>query len=110
MEGAVIGSPVSPILDNIYMEYLVDRALRTAQNPPSLWKRYTDDTFVIHYKEQREQFLQHFNSIDNAIQLTVEDTMENGSIAFLDIVTPEHKGMLSTSVYRTPTNTEQYQH
>ena len=34
VEGAAIGSPVSPIVANLYMEYLEQKALSTAPNPP----------------------------------------------------------------------------
>ena len=34
VEGAAMGSPVSPIVANLYMEYLEQKALRTAPHPP----------------------------------------------------------------------------
>ena len=34
VEGAVMGSPVSPIVANLYMEYLEQKALSTAPTPP----------------------------------------------------------------------------
>ena len=34
VEGAAMGSPVSPIVANLYMEYLEQKALSTAHNPP----------------------------------------------------------------------------
>ena len=75
------------------------KALRTAENPPRLWKRFVDDTFVIQHIVHNEDFLQHINNIDSAIQLTVEDTRPDGSVPFLDtLVTPEHNGRLTTSV------------
>ena len=33
VEGAAMGSPVSPIVANLYMEYLEQKALRTAPHP-----------------------------------------------------------------------------
>ena len=33
-QGAAMGSPVSPVLANLYMEFFEDRALSTAVNPP----------------------------------------------------------------------------
>ena len=34
IEGAAMGSTVSPIVANLYMEYLEQKALSTALNPP----------------------------------------------------------------------------
>ena len=36
VEGAAMGSPVSPIVANLYMEYLEQKALSTAPNPPQV--------------------------------------------------------------------------
>ena len=103
-----MGSPVSPIVANLYMEYLEQKALSTAPHPPRFWCMYVDDTFVIHKEANKQGFLQHINSVDPAIRFTVEDK-EDGSIPLLDtIVKPEVDGSLSISVYRKPTHTDQY--
>ena len=70
---------------------------------------FVDDTFVIHKEVNKQDFLQHINSVDPAIRSTVEDNKEDGSIPFLDtIVKPETDGSLSITVYRKPTHTDQY--
>ena len=111
VEGAAMGSPVSPIIANLYMEYFEQKTLSTAPHP-RLWHRYVDAIFVIQkeiHKQDKQDFLQHINSVDPAIQFTVEDNKEDGAIPFLDnIVKPEADGKLSTTVYRKPTNTGQY--
>ena len=108
VEGAAMGSPVSPIVANLYMEYLVQKVLSTAPNAPRFWHRFVDDTFVIHKEVNKQGFLQHINSVDPAIRFTVEDNKEDGSIPFLDtIVKPEADGTLSITVYRKPTHTDQ---
>ena len=87
------------------MEYLEQKALSTAPNPPKFWGRYVDDTFVIQKEANKQSFLQHINSVDPAIRFTVEDNKEDGSIPFLDtIVKPEADGSLSITVYRKPTH------
>ena len=68
-----------------------------------------DDTLVIHKEDNKQDFLQHINSVEPAIRFTVEDNKEDGSIPFLDtIVKPEANGSLSTTVYRKPMHTDQY--
>ena len=104
-----ISSPVSPIVANLYMEFLEQKALRIAPNPPRFWHRFVDDTFVIHKEVNKQGFLQHINSVDPAIKFTVEDNEKDGSIPFLDtIVKPETDGTLSITAYRKPTHTDQY--
>ena len=104
-----MGSPVSPIVTNLYMEYIEQMALSTAPQPPRFWHRYVDDTFVINKEINKQDFLQHINNVDPAIQYTVENNKENGAIPFLDtIVKPEADGNLSITVYRKPTHTDQY--
>ena len=90
------------------MEYLEEKALRTAP-PPRFWHRFVDDTFVIYKEVNKQDFLQHINSVDPAIRFTVKDKKEDGSIPFMDsIVKPEADGSLSITVYRKPTHTDQY--
>ena len=76
-QGAAMGSPVSPVLANLYMEFLEDRALSIVVNPPRWWKRFVDYTFVILKKDHKEEFLQHINSVDPSIQFTTEEQKED---------------------------------
>ena len=109
VEGAAMGSPVNPMVANLYMEYLEQKALSTAPYPPRFWCRFVDDTFVIHKEVNKQGFLQHINSVDPAIRFTVEDNKEDQSMPFLHtIVKPEADGTVSITVYRKPTYTDQY--
>ena len=108
VEGAAMGSLVSPFIANLYMDYLGKKALSTPPTP-RFWCRFVDDTFVIHKEVNKQDLLQHINSVDPAIRFTVEDNKEDGSIPFLDtIVKPEADGSLSITVYRKSTHTDQY--
>ena len=90
------------------MEYFEQKALSTAPTP-WLWQKYVDDTFIIQKEVNKQDFLQHINSVDPAIQFTVENNKEDGAIPFLDtIVKPEADESLSITVYRKPTHTDQY--
>ena len=108
-QGASIGSPVSPVVANLYREFFDERALTSAVNPPRWQKRYVDDTFVILKQSHREEFLQHINSVDPSIQFTTEEAKQDGSMPFLDtLVTPQEDGTLTTRVYRKSTYTDLY--
>ena len=54
VEGAAMGSPISPIVANLFMENFERKALQSSPNPPLLWKRFVDDTFVILKREHKE--------------------------------------------------------
>ena len=81
-EGAAMGSPISPIVANIFMEDFENRALATSPCTPNICKRFVDDAFTVIKKDQKEAFLDHLNSIYNSIQFTSEDPSEDGSIPF----------------------------
>ena len=108
VKDVAIVSLVSPIVANLYMEYFEQKALSTAPTP-RLWCRYVEDTCVIHKEIHKQDFLQHINSVDPAIQFTVETNKDDGAILFLDtIVKPEADGTLSSTVYREAIHMEQY--
>ena len=109
LDGAAMGSPLSPIVANIFMEKFEEEALATAPHPPSLWKRYVDDTYVIKEEQYKNEFFQHINSLDDNIKFTAETTKADGSMPFLDtLVTLKSDGSLETTVYRKPTHINQY--
>ena len=47
VDGVVMGSPLSPIIANLYMENFEQCALETYSLKPKVWIRYVDDTFVV---------------------------------------------------------------
>ena len=106
-KGAAMGSPISPIVANIYMEAFENTAISTALHPPRIWKRYVDDTFVIQYHSHKEEFLQHINTVNPSIQINVEAAKDDSSIPFLDTkITPEADGTFTIGVYRKLTHTD----
>ena len=56
-----MGSPISPIVANLFMEDFETKAINTAQYPPKIWKWYVDDTCVVMDSARKEDFLQHIN-------------------------------------------------
>ena len=47
VQGAAMGSPISPLIANLFKEEFEVKGLSTCPHPPSLWLRFVDDTFVI---------------------------------------------------------------
>ena len=90
------------------MEGLEHRALQTFVRPPTLWKRYVDDTIAKLKINDVDGFLSHLNSLHPRIKFTTE-LMHTQSIAFLDthlMVQPNNT--VNVKVYRKPTHTDQY--
>ena len=107
-DGAAMGSPVSTVIANLYMEIFEEQAIETASCMPKIWKRYVDDTFTILDQDKVDNFLQHLNSQQPSIRFTME-TKNNSKIAFLDLsLCREPDGCLTTSVYRKLPHTDQY--
>jgi len=76
--GAAMGSPVSPLVADMYMEFL--------EYKPRLCKRYVDDILKILKRDAVEGFTEHLNSIDETGSIKFTYEMEHeGSLPFLDI-------------------------
>ena len=73
VQGAAMGSPISPLIANLFMDEFEVKALSSFPHPPSLWLRFVYDTFVITKAEHIQLLLQHINSQDPHIQFTVEE-------------------------------------
>ena len=110
--GAAMGSPVSPIVANLYMEWLEVEALSTSPEEikPRVWKRYVDDIFEVVKRDSVDKLTEHINSIDKTgnIKFTHESE-QNGQLPFLDtLVTRDDKGDVHTKVYQKKSHTDQF--
>ncbi len=100
-----MGSPVSPVVANLYMEEVERKALASFLGAtPSHWFRYVDDTWVKIQTHEVEAFTDHIHTVVSNIKFTREDVKDN-VLAFLDCaVHLEADGCLNVEVYRKPTH------
>ena len=57
--GAAMGSPVSAIVANLYMEWLEQQAIATAplDCAPKYWRRYVDDVLEVIKKDTTDKLI-----------------------------------------------------
>ncbi len=79
VEGASMGSPLSPIQANIFLENLEDNAISTPPPfKPSLWCTF------LHYGLIQHNNTSHLNKQNMSIQFTTEEE-NNNKLSFLDV-------------------------
>jgi hypothetical protein len=107
-DGVAMGSPLGPILADIFMAMLEDKC-RTLIDQLVFYGRYVDDILVIaNSEEQFNTFMKMFNEMHSNLKVTCEYE-NNDSLSFLDVkVQRRADGSLRRTVYRKPTWTGQY--
>lgn len=106
LDGVPMGLPLSPILADIVMEYILDMALSKLNYHLTECIKYVDDLFLIIPKHLIHHTLAMFNSIHPKIQFTHE--LENhGELPFLDVlVLHNHDGSIEFNWYSKPTSSD----
>ena len=113
--GVAMGSPLSPVLANLCMEFLESEYILNCSDNirPLLWYRYVDDVFIIYQKDDEcfDNFLNFVNNLIPSIKFTVENEVDN-KLPFLDVLVHHNPvtHAFSFKVYRKPTNAEMYIH
>ena len=104
-----MGSPLSSVLANIFMEDFETCAPETSPWKPKMWHRYINDVLVVwpHGHEQLEEFHLYLNGQNPSIQLTLEKESE-GRIAFVDAQLERRGAGVLTSVFRKKTHMDRY--
>ena len=81
-----MGSPISPIIANMFMEMFEIKALATAPNPSCFWGWYADDTGRVQKKHHVQGLYEHINSQHESIAFTVEERDSEGNLPMLDLM------------------------
>jgi len=100
--GTPMGSPLSPILANIIMCDLEDRAISSLPVSLPFYVRYVDDIVLAAPTEHMPLILNVFNSFHNRLRFTIEYS-NNKSINFLDTTIIINNNYIEFNWYRKPT-------
>ncbi|XP_047987681.1 uncharacterized protein LOC125227409 [Leguminivora glycinivorella] len=108
IEGVAMGSPIAPVVANLFMESFEQRALESCPHKPRLWWRYVDDVFAVVTGRDLDPLLAHLNAQHPKITFTIEKEC-NGALPFLDVlVQRDERGLLTHKVHRKATHTDRY--
>ena len=108
-DGLAMGSPLSPLLAEIYMSHFEDMILNRENKffeCIKFWKHYVDDILVVWSGSERQinLFNNYLNSIYPKIQFTTE--IGNKSIPFLDLQISIINNHFEYQIYRKPSFTD----
>ena len=103
-----MGSPLGPLLANIFMISLEDSTLPKLELYLCNWKRYVNDTFADVLPDKIDMILHELHSYHPNIKFTYE-LESNNKLAFLDVSARRtNDNKMETSVYRKATCTNIY--
>ena len=101
IDGVAMGSPLAPVLANLFMGYHENNWLNNYKGPaPIINKRYVDDIFCLFNQNQdARSFLEYLNKQHPNIKFT-DEPEKNGSLPFLDVnIQKREEGGFITSIY-----------
>ncbi len=78
-----MGSPVSAVVANLYMQFFEEMGISSAPAKPKIWKRYVDDIFCVINNGEEDVVLAHLNTLRQSIKFTIKKE-EKRSLSFLD--------------------------
>ena len=102
-----MGSPLGPVLANIFMVELERTIISSLSDKIKLWKHYVDYTITFVKTDEIKNVLPSLNSYYSNIQFTME-IGQNNQILFLDVLLIHNLEIISPTVYHKVTNTDIY--
>ena len=104
VDGVAMGSPLGPLMANVFMCHLEDKLTRNGVMP-TLYRRCVDDTLAkMPSTEAAAGFLTTLNSLHPNLSFMMELAVDN-KILFIGMEIIKNGTQIETQVYRKPTNT-----
>ncbi|CAF3703119.1 unnamed protein product [Rotaria socialis] len=111
IDGVAMGSPLTPILANLWLQKIEQKLNKFSKNRPVIWLRYVDDIFCLFDISEIKvlEFHSKINKWHKNLKFTIAMEPDN-TIPFLDVLVTidDVHNQLTTSLYRKPTHTGLY--
>ena len=104
-----MGSPLGPIIANIFMVELESVLVPKLKDHVKKWRHFVDETFVYVKRRSIEYILSVLNSFRDNIKFTYERE-NNNRLPFLDVLFIRDYEKINTTVFRKDTHNERYLH
>jgi len=110
IQGLAMGSPLSAVLAQLFMETLEADHYRNIVGRNVVWLRYVDDILaVVPTRTNLPDLLHRLNAVHPSIQFTTEEERDE-QLPFLDTMIHRRPNGPVFSVYRKPTNKDDFIH
>ena len=104
-----MGSPLGPVLANIFMVELKKIIIPKLDKEVKLWRRFVNDTICFAKMDSLNHISLTINNFHKNIKFTME-TKQNSTIPFLDVLLIRTPQKIHKTVYRKKANTNLYIH
>lgn len=108
--GSPMGSPLSPVIADLILCDLEERALEQIPFPIPIYYRYVDDILIAAPRDSFNEILSTFNSFHERLQFTLDLNEEKNCVNFLDVTIISQDNHLKFDWYYKPTYSGRYLH
>ena len=106
-DGVAMGSPLGPVLDDIFMVELENTLVPTLTDYIKFWKRYVDDTIFFVKMGSAQYIVSILNRFETNIFFTCQ-MYKKCCLPFLNVLLTRNGNNIVTTVYRKTTTNDLY--
>ena len=107
VDGVAMGSPLGPVLADLFMIDLEKAVLPELTECIKYWKGYVDDTISFVKLGAIDHIITKLSSFHKNIQFTFEEE-DKGTLPFIDFLIQRNSNSVVKTIFRKPTNNDIY--